>query len=246
MDVELGARVEHDAYDTAKGPAGTIIGVLGIVAALGLGLWALHGTIGLDVRMLLRDPAETAMLPEYAGALSYLGVLLLWSAGLVGLVTAALLRVGRRSSWRLFAGLGVGCCWLAADDLFMIHEWMGLVLSRIVGAENEYLGRTRLEGVVFGLYGVVALAWLVRNRTTILRGEWVFLALGIGCLGLSVSVDVGEYILPGLESAGQAWETAMTYAEELMKIAGILFMVVYIARMSFATIHDLLRSPRSA
>jgi len=244
MDVELAAGVEHDAYDTARGPAGTIIGVLGVVAALGMGMWALHESIGLDVRMLLRDPAETAMLPEYAGALSYLGVLLLWSAGLGGLFTAAMLRFAGRPAWHLFAGLGVGCCWLAADDLFMIHEWMGLVLSRLVGAENEYLGRTRLEGVVFALYGVVAVVWLVRNRTMILRGEWVLLAFGIGCLGLSVGIDVGEYILPGLASAGQALETAMTYAEELMKIAGILFMVVYIARASSATIRDLLRSAR--
>jgi hypothetical protein len=73
-----------------------------------------------------------------------------------------------------------------------------LVLSRIVAAENEYLGRTRLEGLVFGLYGVAALAWLVRYRTQILRGEWVFLVFGIGCVG----IDVGEYILPGLASAG--------------------------------------------
>lgn len=236
MDDVVNTGVQDIGERAASQSSGGLVPIAGWVAAVVLALFAvlalLHETRGVDVRVLLRDPAETANIPEYAGAYMYAGVLLLWTAGIVSVMVGLLLRVRRpdATTWRYFAGLGVFLCWLAADDLFMIHEWLGLALSRSIGIENEYLGRTRLEGLVFLSYGVIALVGLLRYRSEVRRTDPGILLAAIGCFALSAGVDIAGSVLDGAFTPGQAAETTRAYAEDMLKFAGILFMVVYVAR----------------
>jgi hypothetical protein len=218
----------------ANGLAPVVGSVLSVVVLLFAFLALLHERWGVDVRILLRDPAETADIPEYAGAYMYAGVLLLWTAGIVGVLAGLLLRNQRvdQPTGRLLLGMGAFLCWLAADDLFMIHEWLGLALSRLIGVENEYLGRTRLEGVVFVSYGGIALTWTWRNRGTLMGKEPVLFAAAAVCFALSAGVDIAGSLLDGVFTAGGTMETIRAYSEDMLKLAGIMFMLVYVVRVA--------------
>ena len=249
MNDVVNAGVPIDLDRAVDRPTNGLVPVAGWVFAVVVILFSLlavlHETHGADVRVVLRDPAETADIPEYAGAYMYAGVLLLWTAGGVGVLTGLLLR-GRslqRSPGTLLLALGGYLCWLAADDLFMIHEWLGLAISRLIGVENEYHGRTRLEGVIFVLYGVIALAWIWRHRATLARHEPAIFAAAAGCFALSAGVDIAGSLLDGVFTAGGAMETARAYAEDMLKLAGILFMLAYVFRVARAALRTEITRP---
>lgn len=235
---------ERKAARTTTGLVPVIGSVFAVVALLFGFLVFLHEGWGVDVRVVLRDPAETADIPEYAGAYMYAGVLLLWTAGVVGVLSGLLLRGHRthRQTGALLLGMGVFLCWLAADDLFMVHEWLGLALSRLIGVENEYLGRTRLEGVVFVSYGVIALAWMWRKRGYLMRLEPMIFAAAAGCFALSAGVDISGSVLDAVFVPGGTSETLRAYAEDMLKLAGIIFALVYVVRVA----KDVLRGATAA
>lgn len=69
-----------------------LIGVVALIAMLGLTILAIHFGTDINVRYIVSDPSETALLPEYTGAYSHLGVLVLWTAAVTSILTGAVIR----------------------------------------------------------------------------------------------------------------------------------------------------------
>lgn len=223
-------------------PARTLVpwlaGIAAVMLALAAVILLVHFTTDVNVRIIVSDPAETALLPEYAGAYSHLGVLVLWTAGVISVVAGVVTR-GRRPvdhMSSLFIGLGVLICWLAADDLFMWHEWIGLALARLAGATDVHGMRTQLEAVVFAVYGLACLAWAARFRRILARTDVLLLLLAVVCFGLSMGIDVGTYMFPSFVPDELWAETTLAVAEEKLKLAGTFVMLAYVLRIAIPVI----------
>lgn len=206
----------------------------GAIVVLGAIILIVYYTTHINVHHLVADPSEIAFLPEYTGVYSYLGVLILWTAAVLSVVTGSIVRgaaaVGRISAFFLTFGLLLG--WLAADDLFMWHEWAGLLIAQAIGADDVGSARSRLEAIVFAIMGAVWIVWLVRFRRTILSTEYLLLLAAFAGFGLSVLIDLSGYVFPALEPETVRMRTTVAILEELLKMTGILFMLAYVVRMA--------------
>ena len=128
-----------------------------------------------------RDPlSQFEGASPFLGSLSNLGVLL-WCAGAaISLFTAVLLARApvQREASRFFRAFGLLTAWLAADDLFLLHErlipvWTGLP-----------------QNLVYGIYVAgVALLLIVFGRQ-VLRSDFLLLLLALGFFVVSVLADM--------------------------------------------------------
>jgi hypothetical protein len=148
--------------------------------AFGTVIWA-FGRRDVTADKLLRDPIAVAGGPLHAGLLSNIGILV-WAigAGACLLAAAALWGVadaGREC--RLLLGVGVLTTVLAADDLLMFHE--------DVGIGPRWLGLS--EELIIGTLGAATLALLVVYRDLVWRmaTRWVLL---IAAAGFAVSIGI--------------------------------------------------------
>lgn len=203
----------------------------------------IYGLLGLQdaalTEVLLQDPnmrlAHTLEAPPgaryYRGALSHLGVLLWWSAAVVGALTYAVLRVGPTSEQRAtaafflcFAGFSA---LLALDDLFMLHE----------GVLPHHLGIP--EWLVFILYGRAALLLGVGFGRFVLRSDAGLLALALGFFALSILVDEG--LLLFLNGVAQGQRTVL---EEAAKLLGVVSWSLFLWRAATAQLRGGAASPK--
>lgn len=143
---------------------------------------------GLDMAMLMRDPAAIAHLNPFTGVASNLGALLWSAAATICLFSWAVLRhrAGQAEFSRFILCSGLVTTLLMLDDFFLLHEHM---FPRYLGV-NEKL-------VYLGYMGVV-LAWLVVFRKQILKTDYLLLLLALGLFALSVFVDAIQYRLEPL------------------------------------------------
>jgi hypothetical protein len=152
-----------------------ILAILLLAVGTILAAVLLFRATGRDWWVLLRDPATAYSFPAYAGLFSHLGVLAMTAAGAIS-VFVALCTPRRPQSALLAAGLFT--LWLAADDLFLLHEGL---LPRLVGLP---------EPAVLGLYLLVGLAILWRTGAEAFssraRGLWV----SAGFLAVMVVTDL--------------------------------------------------------
>lgn len=201
--------------------------VFGFVVTVGLLTFVLDRETGLNVKDLFLDPALKAGLGPHLGLFSHLGVLALWSGATVAFSTALLMRDAPQTgphATRFLLSLGVLMGLLAVDDLYLLHEEVGGLLSRTL---LPSIDRRLLEGLVFSVYGVAWGLWLLRYQGFIRRGPAVVLALALGGLVGSVGIDVGDVLAPGWLHASADRETAVTVLEELLKLSGLLLLAVY-------------------
>ncbi|MEO1092617.1 MAG: hypothetical protein AAFX81_18500 [Pseudomonadota bacterium] len=179
-----------------------------VVPTIVLGAVVLQPWIPPDV--LLRDPLAVGVAtgeccPPYYGAISNLGVLIWAAAASVGLFTALVLgSLGRWSalSFPLASGLLTGL--LTLDDLYMLHD-------RVL----PYLGVP--EHVVYGVYGLLALAYLLRFHGELRAGSLPILLIAVAAFAASVLLDQ----LP------QVSDTHHVLIEDGAKFAGIVAWAVY-------------------
>ena len=192
-----------------------VTGILGAVIVL------VHFATDVNVRIILSDPAETALLPEYAGWYSHIGVLVLWASSIFGLVSSRFgsfqSGVGRRfvRSFAVILGL------IARDDLFLIHEWLGLKLAQLTKASDIASARSALEAIVFASYIAIGAFWVWAYRSSILRGPWPLFALGGLGFGGSILLDLLPYVADVFEPDSLIVETSMAVLEDLLKLVGI-------------------------
>lgn len=187
-----------------------------------------HYGTDVNVEVLTVDPAAEVGLAPYVGVVSYVGILFLWSAATIGIVGYLVLRrsQGHRDLSRLLGTFFLLMAWLAIDDLFLIHEEVGLALARSLDRIDD---RSLLETPVFLLYGLALIVWLVGFRRTILRQTSYFLlGLGLGALGFSVAIDLGEFAVPGLEDATPWMGTTLNMIEEFAKLGGMILLTGYV------------------
>lgn len=207
--------------------------VVGWIAATALAIalsailiLAVHYLTEINVLVLIVDPAAEVGLAPYVGVFTYIGVLTLWSGVTVSLLTAWFIRSAHRLSAErsMLATYGLLLAWLAVDDLFLVHEEIGLALAEWLGRPED---RSLLEAPVFAVYGAMMLTWLLVHREAIRRSSSILLLLGIAALGVSLTVDIGEFIIPDLASATPWMNTTLSVAEELAKLGGIILLTGY-------------------
>ena len=222
-----------------------LLGLGILLVALGLVLVLIYYQTDVNPHHLVADPHEIAFLPEYVGMYSYAGVLLLWTAGIVSILTGVIVR-GRGAPGRFFAfhlTLGLLLCLLAIDDLFMLHEWAGLIMAEAINAEDVGFERSRLEAIVFAGIGLLWLAWIARFWRTILRTEYVLLGLGMIAFGASIALDLGGYVFPALEPESVQRRLFLALLEEMMKMTGILLMLAYTWRIGLNRFRSVVGEP---
>jgi hypothetical protein len=166
---------------------------------------------GIPTEHLLRDMANLTGAPPYYGLVSSLGILMWGAAATLCLFAAAGLpaRSGTRAFW-IYAG--ILSLALTADDLFLLHEILF----------PSYLGVP--EPAVYVLYGALAAGFLVLFRRTILRTEFVLLALALGWFALSLVVDRWGHLF----LARGFW-----LVEDGFKLLGIVSWLLYFARTAY-------------
>jgi hypothetical protein len=204
-----------------------VVFTLVVLFVSGVILLLVHYGTGVDIELLTVDPAAEVGLAPYVGVVSYLGILFLWSAASVGGVGYIVLKRSREyhDISNMVGAFSLLLAWLAIDDLFLIHEEIGLALAKSLDRLND---RSLLETPVFLVYGLSLIMWLAGFRKTILqRSTYLLLVLGLGALGLSVGTDLGEFAVPGVADATPWMATTLNMFEEFAKLSGMILLTGY-------------------
>lgn len=174
-----------------------------------------------DRWLIYVDPLLAAELTEFCcdrslGMASNIGVLY-WAAGAACCALAAAVlwtsRMPRPKVWML-AQAALLIAFLGIDDLVMLHD---SVFPRLGVPEMA----------TFGVYGLVALAYLLTNLRPILREEPVLFFSASGFLVASLAVDA-------LGNDGQLlWKQLLEEGAKLMGIAG---WCVWHIRLAYRTV----------
>lgn len=232
-------RVLRQARTVAPVLAAIYVPVLGVLAGMFL-FWLITGQ---DTAVLTRDPlaiVETELLkiqqipnlqlydlaqlhiPLYAGAVSNLGILL-WAAAawVCGFAWLVLRRASAPVLPPAFLLCGSLLSWLLLlDDFFLIHErWVPVML----GIEEKF---------VFAVYGMFILLYLGYWGSTLLRTEFLLLAVAFAGFFLSLAVDaipdVVSYSIPQIH-----------FFEDGAKFAGIAGWAGYHVRTALLALRSL-------
>jgi hypothetical protein len=192
---------------------------LGAGAVLALTVVAILATIGLawafdvDFDDLSRDPTSVYKGPVYAGWFSNL-VTLLWQVPVTcALLAAVVLRATRRAGAAMFLTAGLIGAVLAADDLFLIHEFL---------AES-----VRLPDLVLPiLYGIAVVAFMI-----VFRGRLGTAGIALVAVALLLwTASIGSIV--ATQQHGQVLASAL-------KLAGVGFWALLILRLAFVALRDL-------
>lgn len=208
-----------------------------VLVIAGLIVVAVHYGTEVNVLVLTVDPVAEVGLAPYVGVFSHIGVLLHWSAATVALLSSWLLRNSGQDAaiTRLLFGLGALSGWLALDDLFLIHEEIGLWLAKTLDRLED---RSLLEAPVFLAYGLVWILLLMQNRSVLRQTPYLLLVLALAGFGLSIAIDIGEFILPDIADSTPWMKTTISMAEDIAKLGGILFLLHYILLTGASRIRD--------
>lgn len=198
-----------------------------VLTILGLIVLHLHFNTHLFVDELFADPVELATLPLHVGIYTYISATALVVAGSL-LLFAGFSAVSIAESMKTFLILlGAFILWLGLDDVFMIHEYVGLRLAWFIGSEDVPRDRQWLESFVFAAYAMIWVSMVVVFAKRILRTAWILLALTFLGFGISVVLDLWGFIdsLPNPSTPRQV--LFISIAEDMAKLAGGLFVLAY-------------------
>ena len=202
---------------TSRGIDGRIAGVV-IILAIGVFILASVLTAAwlqdFPIKFYTRDPASEAEQHLLLGVLSNAGLVFWSAAASVALLTA--FATPMRRPFFVFAGLF--SILLLCDDALQLHEH---VIPLLLGLPEE---------VVFGVYGLLVAALVLRHRKTLTgAGCGLFIAAMAG-FGLSIALDV----LSGVS-------TLMNMTEDLPKFVGIVLWFAYLFDQALRTLVPLMR-----
>lgn len=192
----------------------------------------LHLNTHIIVTELFEDPAEFGVLPQHVGMYSYASATTLVVAGAIMLFAFSSARDIVPDVKAILFVFGAMFLWLGLDDVFMIHEWVGLRLAWLIESENVPYDRQWLESVVFGSYGIALATILIVFRKTLLRTPWVLLILSCAGLVMSVMFDMNSF-LPFVPSPSGGTEAIVWgVIEDMCKLAGGAFALAFGIRLS--------------
>lgn len=208
---------------------GAVLGVLAVMTAV---MVHLHRNTHILVTELFEDPVEFGTLPLHVGIYTYLGGSTMIVAGSIMLFSAwSALDVVK--DMRLFVGLlGFLLLWFGLDDVFMIHEYVGLRLAWLLEREDVVRDRQWLEAPVFAAYAIAWITLVVVFLRQVVRTAWILIVLTFACFGLSVVLDLYGFLdfLPNPTSHNS--RLALTVGEDLAKLAGSFFGLAYAVQVS--------------
>ena len=115
-----------------------------------------------------RDPAASMNAPFYVGALSNIGVLVLWTGAVGALLCGVLVRWADTQKANALLTAGAFFAWLTLDDLFQVHE---VVIPGLLHVPQV---------VVYGVYGLAAVGYAWRYQRFLRTTPWgLLVAAGI-------------------------------------------------------------------
>ena len=137
-----------------------------------------------------------------------------------------------RSSIAIWGIMSLGFSFLALDDLLMIHEWFDKVIHSI--GQIEETGVTdRIDDLIVGLYGLIAIGLIVHYRHELKKyrkvgsyvvAGFVFLFLMVGIDALTNRDDILELMFPSeMMRTVKTWDSVV---EESFKVFSEAFFIV--------------------
>ena len=174
----------------------------------------------ISLRSIFQDPSQTAGIGPLTGAMSHVGVLLWWAAAVIALFAAYLLRglPARQDARRFLVGAGFIGCYLAIDDLFLLHE---AVLNK-----NMPLPQPGILAIMALVIAVYFIAFRTFVRTT----AWPLLLIAGAMFAGSLAIDLVENLGVFLD----AWKppSYIVFVEESFKWLGIVAWATYLIGVS--------------
>lgn len=197
-------------------------------------LLSLIGYFSDDITLsyLTRDIAAIAGLPFYAGLASQVGALF-WAAGLSICIFTFLILGQQKQNFgparQFLFHAAILTAALLFDDVFQFHEEIG----------EDYLGIS--EKIVMLGYGVLGLIFLFSNLPEIFSSEYLLLGLALFLFGMSIFMDAVD--LDDLWLIGRLFDDQLQiFAEDGLKLAGVVTWLVFFARYGNQRIKSLLQS----
>jgi hypothetical protein len=204
-----------------------VLAAFGAAALAFAGIFLVADLLGVEPKILTRDPYWAARVSPYYGYVSLVGSTLWLIGSLVALTTALTCRtvlgsrLRDRPMYRMLLAGGLLGSVMAVDDVLLFHD-----------AGADFL---RIPEVLFHVvYATGAVALLVFCRQAILRTPWVLLVASFACYAGSSLAD--------------GWRRPPMFvkqAEDVIKFSGIVLWAFYfpwVARM-FARAEALGREP---
>lgn len=213
--------------------------VLVVILLTGFATIYLQQNTNVEVTEMFEDPVAFAGLPLYIGVFTYLSATALIVAGSL-LIFAAWAARQLAGGMKIFViVMGVLLLWLGLDDVFMIHEWVGLQLARWMESDEPGYDRQWLESYVFVAYAIAWVGVVIAFARQILRTPWILLVLTFTAFGISVILDISEFIpfLPDATTRKQRLVTEV--AEDLAKLGGTGFALAYALHVARGAVQGL-------
>lgn len=170
-------------------PSQSALIILGVVLAFILPLVVIAYVAGLE-----KDP-PTHFFEEYQ-AVTFFSALFMAATALTSFVIAWIYaRLNQRNLLTNFWWLsGCGFLYLGMDDYFQAHEGIDKAVLKLLGTDPE---NYRLDGVVIGCFGLIALVvcWRFRHEVIKFPKFVFFLYVAAGCVAGTVLSDLIEPLL---------------------------------------------------
>jgi hypothetical protein len=179
-----------------------------------LAVFGLSSLYSLPIMVLLEDPASVYKASQFAGFLTYMGVIVL-AAGLGAVILVLSFSPYKKVTKKEFLAvslLGLISLYLILDDLFLIHE---RILTGLF-----HVGERR----IFLVYLLCFTGYLAYFRKQIFTGPTIFLFIALLFLGSSLAVDFFTDKVPMKDAIFDTMEML----EEGAKIGGFLFWTAFI------------------
>lgn len=207
-----------------------------LLVLLGITNYYLQMNTNVEVTEMFEDPVAFAGLPLYIGVYTYFNGTALIVAGVLLIFAAiASLELSRDMRTYLIA-IGLILFVFGFDDIFMVHEWVGLKLAEWRQSEDIGLDRQWLETPVFAAYAVAWVGVMVAFSRQVLKTAWILLLLTFICYGLSVTLDLWQFLefMPQPTTRNQRLVTEI--GEEMFKLGGTAFAGFYALNVSFLAV----------
>lgn len=150
-------------------------------------LYVLYRTSAINVDLVFSDLAWYFEDGPLNGLVTYLGVILLVSSAAVCIFGyfVARNRNDAQSDARFLLFFGLFSAVLALDDLFMIHETAGELVTDFTPYSQD-LGET----MYFAIYVFIFVFFMYKYRKAIYRTEYFFVVVAVILFGLSILLDL--------------------------------------------------------
>lgn len=207
-----------------------------LVILLGLVNIYLQQNTNVEVTEMFEDPVAFAGLPLYIGVYTYLiGTMLIVSG--VMLVFAAIAAPELAPEMRKYLiAFGVLLFTFGFDDIFMVHEWVGLKLAEWRQSDDVGLDRQWLETPVFAAYAVAWVTLMIVFSRQVLRTAWILLLLTFFSFGLSIVLDLWQFLEFMPQPNTRAERLVTEVGEEIFKFAGAVFAAFYTINVAYLAV----------